>query len=374
MLLDPVRMQTLVLARAATSSTPLTIAALARELERFAPEPGAGWRDAVEATTGELIAEGVLSATRKLLDEQALSKRLGTSVAYTWTRLTDWAMPAMGLGISAGPEYRQKLGDRDSWAAAIAGRALGLWREGAPPTAPALCDQLAWLRLGLGGKAKRLPEEVRAVFLQRELGTTPGPVSRLLRLLAARELGVASTELRALRNALVRRWLERGPLQANEEATARAQGQRAEAAAATATASAAPVEPAAIAEPAIVEPAATVEPAADSAIAAPAHQPLPRPPFSPAVAAAAAAVPAAGRFGDRKVFIFAAWQALVAEPAWRELSLADFKAGLLTALRDGGVVLARADLVGAMNAQLVERSELESSAGATFHFIVAQGA
>jgi hypothetical protein len=80
-----------------------------------------------------------------------------------------------------------------------------------------------------------------------------------------------------------------------------------------------------------------------------------------------------GRFGDRKVFISAAWAQLMRSDAWHHMPLADFKERLLEGLRTGELVLARADLVGAMDRQLVERSETTSSAGATFHFIVGKG-
>lgn len=88
----------------------------------------------------------------------------------------------------------------------------------------------------------------------------------------------------------------------------------------------------------------------------------------------------ARRFGDRKCFVSAIWRVLVldhadAVEALDCCSLADFKLWLLDAMRlvdDDGVpliLLARADLVGAMDRYAVQASELEDR-GATFHFVL----
>lgn len=337
MTLDPVRLQTLVLARAQTTGAkPMTAAAIAKDLERFAPSPGPAWRALVEATIAELIGKRVLDEQRRVIDKDALGKRLGTgTAALKWPQLTDRVLPAIALGMSA-KDFLGKSGvldGRDAWAAAIVARTLGFWQAGSPPKAPAVCDRLVWERLGLKGKVERLPDAVRALFLQRELETTPAPTDRLLRLLAARELAVTSSELRAVRNALVRRWLERGALGAGgdaREAAGVASGER------TAAPAAAPI----------------AELAGD---------------VRAALASIAEGDP--GSYGAHKVFIVAAWEALRRHAAWRELSLEDFKARLLVANRDGEVVLARADLIGAMDPQLVQRSEIDAG-GATFHFLV----
>jgi hypothetical protein len=79
------------------------------------------------------------------------------------------------------------------------------------------------------------------------------------------------------------------------------------------------------------------------------------------------------RFGARKVFVIAVFRAL----ARRELlrgdirvgTLTGFKARLINAQRDGHVVLARADLIAAMDREVVEFSEIESR-GATYHFVI----
>jgi hypothetical protein len=334
---DPVRLQILVLARAATSAKPMAAAAIAKDLERFAPEPGPQWKAAIEAAIHELIAQKVLSERRQVLDEDALGKRLGTSTKVKWPQLTDRLLPALGLGMPPKESFTTGvLKGRDEWAAAIVGRALQLWTSGRPLKVSALCNQLVWQRLGLPGKAKALPDEVRGWFLQRELGTSAAPTDRLLRLLAARELSVQPTDLKALRNALVQRWLTRRVLGGNEA------------------------------------PASSGPDASGLAALAPLR--TSEPSFLDDLRRATASVGEAGCFGDRKVFIAAAWDELRRQPARKELSLDDFKTRLLDAHRGGTVALARADLMGAMDPQLAARSETISPIGATFHFIIREEA
>ena len=78
---------------------------------------------------------------------------------------------------------------------------------------------------------------------------------------------------------------------------------------------------------------------------------------------------ATGRFGERKVFIAAAWHALCRRPGYASLALDDFKSQLVRAHRSGALVLARADLVAAMDPELVIASETDAD-GTTFHFVV----
>lgn len=86
-----------------------------------------------------------------------------------------------------------------------------------------------------------------------------------------------------------------------------------------------------------------------------------------AVRGAISRVGSDGRFGKDKVFIAALWKRVAVR--WPSLSLDEFKSWLVTANRNEQVTLARADLVDAMDAKLVEESEI-SSLGATFHFVL----
>ncbi len=75
-----------------------------------------------------------------------------------------------------------------------------------------------------------------------------------------------------------------------------------------------------------------------------------------------------GRYGDQKVFISAVYRAI--PPHALGMTLPEFKRWLIDRNRTGDLVLARADLVGAMDRSLVRDSEIEDR-GATFHFILA---
>jgi hypothetical protein len=77
--------------------------------------------------------------------------------------------------------------------------------------------------------------------------------------------------------------------------------------------------------------------------------------------------PAAGRFGDSKVFISHVWRQMNG-PSGGPLELGEFKKRLLEANRDGLLQLSRADLVEAMNPVDVSESSTVYD-NATFHFI-----
>jgi hypothetical protein len=76
-----------------------------------------------------------------------------------------------------------------------------------------------------------------------------------------------------------------------------------------------------------------------------------------------------GRYGKENVFVSVLWQHLARDRQLADLSLDRFKRWLVTANREQLLDLARADLVDAMDARLVEESEIEDL-GATFHFVV----
>jgi hypothetical protein len=69
------------------------------------------------------------------------------------------------------------------------------------------------------------------------------------------------------------------------------------------------------------------------------------------------------------VFISAVWDAIRGTPIASGLDEAAFKRQLLAGLTKGLVSLARADLVGAMDPDLVRRSETTDGFG-TFHFVL----
>ncbi len=74
------------------------------------------------------------------------------------------------------------------------------------------------------------------------------------------------------------------------------------------------------------------------------------------------------RYGDEKVFIAAAYKKLSSSGQFKG-SAGDFKKKLVKAMAGGHLIMARADLVGAMPKDAVASSEIEDQ-GATFHFIL----
>jgi len=301
------RIETLVIARAHTLRGPASGAELVTALARYCPSDmmPAAWASSI-ASVVERLRGASLDAANHLLEADALARRIGPHAVATWQQLTDRVLPALALQVApADGKSLQKLSSRDAWAAAIVGRARGIWLDGPPPTLSAVCDANAWTSLGLGGRPKRLPAEVRGLFLSRELGTAPAGPDRLLRQLAAKLLEVPRADARSLRDGLVRFWL------AGRELAPR---------------------------------------------------------FAADVQAVARTM-RDGVFGDRKVYISSVWDQLRREPAWSAISLDDFKTRLLSAHRAGDLVLARADLVAAMNPSMLARSETIAD-GATFHFIV----
>ena len=94
--------------------------------------------------------------------------------------------------------------------------------------------------------------------------------------------------------------------------------------------------------------------------------------FAATVRALAAGSPPQDRFHDNKVFIAALWRASQREPSFPRLSLAEFKQRLVEANSHNLLHLSRADLVQAMDPQLVADSETVYL-NATFHFVLLEG-
>lgn len=332
------RLELLVLARLATSPRVLSDAELVAAIKRFTPATmtDAAWRDAVVSTRQRVVAAAA---------DAQLTSRLGLAAVPTWAALAERILPGLALEIPATEaKLLTRLNSRDTWTAALGARLLGLWQAGPPPSLSAVCDAFVWRGLGLTGRAKRCPPEIRGLFLQRELASDPGPPDRLLRLYVARELKAPRSDARQLRDGAVRAWLTGRALDGTAPATMPTHTMK------PATAPHTDGRPQAA-------PPATPTPTTATART-----------FAEDVRAAARTC-VDGVFGDRKVFIDAAFTALQTQPAWRDLSLADFKQRLLAAHRTGEVVLARADLVAAMDPARVAASETTVD-GATFHFIV----
>ncbi len=96
------------------------------------------------------------------------------------------------------------------------------------------------------------------------------------------------------------------------------------------------------------------------------------PVFAATVRALAAGSPPQDRFHDNKVFIAALWRASQREPNFPRVSLAEFKQRLVEANSHNLLHLSRADLVQAMDPQLVADSET-AYLNAVFHFVLLEG-
>jgi hypothetical protein len=340
------RLEALVAARVGATGPRLSMGELVQPLVRFTPAEltQAAWRDRLVEVVHDLRAREVLDASHRLRDAGELTRLIGRSRARTWLQLATRVLPGLALGIAADDgKLHARLNGRDAWAAAIVGRVLGLWVDGPPPPLPALCDALAWRELGLPGKPKRCPPEIRALFLQRQFHIEAGPPERLVRVLAAREVGAPSPAL--LCDALVRGWLAGRTLGPARSAAGEGPG-----------------DAVAVSE----EPARSS--AGDAHGAAGATSDGESRSFAGDVLHAADAT-RDGWFGDRKVFVSAVWDALRRNPTWAAVTLDEFKARLVAAHRAGELVLARADLVAAMDPDLVAASEIAVD-GASFHFLV----
>lgn len=77
----------------------------------------------------------------------------------------------------------------------------------------------------------------------------------------------------------------------------------------------------------------------------------------------------AQRFGETKVFISSVWKEMGELTSWWGGSLKTFKAWLVDANRSGVLTMARADLVSAMDPELVAASEVTEGVS-SWHFIL----
>lgn len=183
-------------------------------------------------------------------------------------------------------------------------------------TAKKLLAAIAWQAIGVESEADFNAENVvqQLVFQCAPKKTTTGKVVAAL---AARAVGSAKTGAPDLRIAVLRKWLLASPGGNNR-----------------------PPDP-------------------------PAGENLES--FAGRVLAAARRCPAAGRFGDNKVFISHVWRQFNGGPAAAD-GLTNFKQRLIDANREGFLQLSRADLVEAMNPADVEESTT-AYGNATFHFV-----
>jgi hypothetical protein len=284
---------------------------LAKALYPYAPatfDPRT-WRELISRVLRDLQDRQLVTAELRIAGVDELRRRMRTSDASSWD---GWEreLSAEALGIGADDsKARKRLSQPHGWAAAIAARTLRLPMGGLG----AVADSLVWRELGLDGDPQECPQKVRAHFLQKHVPASGRP-DRLVRLLATRAVGAPSAEAEVLRRHLIKQWLtDVEPLMQKSSGTS---------------------------VPTLIETVRDITQRARD-----------------------------GVFGDRKVFISSVWHALRKMPLWTTIEIDDFKAHLVAAHRKRELVLARADLVAAMDPALVAASETQTD-GATFHFIV----
>jgi hypothetical protein len=311
--MNPERLAELVLARLACGKPPREADARKSLYAVAARDCTASeWQEQFAVALAELRAAGSVEADRLALTERGraqLARALGLRSlpeAPSWAQFRRKYLPRLFLEL---PESSAV----PNCAAAVLAERLGVPYDGR--SAPARVAD-AWLANTLGLQKLSL-DELRKKLLARELGLPERRTTAELYRLAATQLADAPKgDPNSVLDALARRWLL-GEVDA-------------------------PARDSSPPQQALGHFVRRVRQAADSA--------------------------QARHFGPEKVFIGSVWQALAAEPDMARLGEEGFKRLLVEAHRSGSLVLARADLVAAMDPRDVRSSETKHH-NATYHFI-----
>jgi len=328
-----------------SQAKPPSEAELAKVIRELAltVESAASAPELVRAAFAGLQQRALVNERRRLTDEgeRVLRAALGLARTPRWPEVRDTHLPAKALGLAPGAEEAKAVAERDTLVPATLRTTLGF-----PParSVTAMCDALIADELRLPPGPLTL-HRIRAHLLARRSGLEVDAKlanvndAKKLKAFAARvaadTLG-AKPKKQAMTKALASRWV-------------RAAG----------------------------DPPRSIE--AAPVVALPARQPVPvaSPPQVPpetlleVVRETIPNVGADGRFGSEKVFVSAIWRSIERDQRLSDLSLDRFKTWLLSANRDGALVLARADLIGAMDPKQVAESEIRDR-NATFHFVLDQ--
>lgn len=377
--MDTERIDLLILARlAGPGKKPPSEKDVRESLARFvdarwsAPE----WRARFDERLAALRERGDLAPGRLAITEAGRARvvaALGVDPVPAWQKLKLWILPALALDLAPGaPRVRERLSKAEDLAGVVLHHEHDLPGSDTPTFLQAV-DRLAWRRLGVDTDRPLKIEDVRRHLLAQLLGGSRLPLKKLVPVLAADAVGARRPSAEAVREALIRRWLERGvpDVQPDDAVPDGLSEHEAEHLAV----------PAPIAEPGDQTLPVLVARPADRTVPVPigAEEVLPATAPPPAVfdlAGFAAEVQAAadreqeGRFGTRKVFIAAVWRRLRDKPAstCTDMALDTFKRHLVEANRADLLGLHRADLVPLMDPDLVRTSEIIYG-NATFHFI-----
>jgi hypothetical protein len=358
------RLGDLVLARLAVpSARPPTVTAVAKSLLGFVEGAlSAGeWRRVLDETITLLRDGGWIDSDRLSLSElgqrrvQSVLELRGAPDVKDWKQLKTKYLPRLFLAHGAGKTAAPNC------AVAVLAARLEVPVD-AKSTPAKVVD--AWLLRKLALEKLSL-EELRNALLARELGIpkrrrSSATLGDGIATLADASNGKPETVL----SALAARWLqERPPLAPLASATPPATESAPEATERGAADDA---------DDGLVEPTATRRSGAEAAHSAQPRRKAPPPsdPFGHFVQRVRTTANGANvrRYGDDKVFIGSVWQALASDPELSGLGEREFKRLLVEAHRRGSLVLARADLVAAMNPEDVRASET-THLNATYHFI-----
>jgi len=324
---------------------------------------------------------------RRLTDsgKRALRNAFNLTRVPTWTQVRDRHLPSLALGVPPGSELAGKACTENAMMAAVLCARFGV-RDALTPAA--VCDALIASVLGMP-RGKLTLDRIRAHVLTRGIDQqaqdAPGPdvAQRAVKLaawIACSAVGATETP-RKLARALARRWVcgEANPLGVGLAPAMTSELATPVLGAAPPQASVTQLPPAGAGSTRLVAPGgdAQVRPAISARdlqarVTAPdSRGGAPRPQnLLEVVRDAIPRIGAEGRFGE-KVYVSAIWRTLERDRKVSDLSLDHFKRWLVGANRDGWLVLARADLIGAMDAKQVTESEINDR-GATFHFVLDQ--
>jgi hypothetical protein len=331
---------------------------------------GTALDDRLDDTIAELEAAGLMQLlpgrTKKAAPKITLTAKgrrqglefLGVETLRpktTWGVLKKTYLPASVLGLPAASETTFKaLSSDPGFRAVLLKREYGLPTADLPKPADAI-DALAWKLIGFEGVTGKFDvKSVKTAVFNRALGDgRAGDFNKAASLLVARQTGARRDDSRELRDAILRRWIDRDG-----------------------EASSAPPSPFPAPYRREGETHSEPPPAAPHPFrllgrgtsAGPGQaSPLDLPALADRVQAAARAC-ATGRYGDNKVFIAHVWRMLQSDPDFAGMSLETFKERLAAANNARLLDLSRADLIQAMNPEDVRMSEVHYL-NATFHFI-----
>ena len=247
----------------------------------------------------------------------------------TWAVLRKTYLPACAVGIPASSEALFKALSSEPAFQAILLKLQHDLSIALLPKPDQATDALAWKLIGFDGEDRKFNvKNIKTALFNRALGDGHAPdfkkaVTRLL----AQRLGARRDDPKELRDAVLRRWIDRedgGETLAPSMETSQ--------------------PPTPVARP-----------------------PFDLPSFAEHVKSAARGCQT-GRFGDNKVFIAHVWKALQVDPTFPTMELTAFKEHLAEANNARLLDLSRADLVQAMDPDDIRQSEVHYMS-ATFHFV-----